>query len=420
MPALALHSLANFLRRLGALPLALGKGTGSELRRPLGITIINDTFAETNETITFSMATSTAASPYVTASTNTCGGAIALTTTYTIIDDDRPTISINKTRTNGTGNVDFGISGTNGVPTSATTITTTAANTPTTVPALTNLPITTDGVAITITETQPSTQWQLTAASCIDANAGNAQLANTNPATNLATISGNTVTIPAANVLHTSNFNCTLTNTRVFSNIQLAKTWIQAVPNDAVTVSATGLTSLLSVANTASETDTGTSQLVALGSVVTLSELMTTGTAANYASSVTCTGTAGLSGSTLTVGTADTNIVCTYTNKSLAVALTITKTDSKPVSTSGGTNNYVVTVSNAGPASADGVVVTDVVGSGLTCPAANVVACTVTAGAAVCPTGSLTFANLNPASGINVATFPPNSALQFAYTCNVN
>ena len=384
---------------------------------PLGIVIINDTFAETNETITFSMAPSTSASSYVTASTITCGGAIALTTTYTIIDDDRPTISINKTRVGGSGTVNFGISGTNGVPAAVTNIPTTADATSTTVPALTNLPITTDGVAITFTETQPSAQWRLTAVSCIDANAGNAQLANTNPATNLATFSGNTVTIPAANVLHTSAFNCSVTNTR-FTDITLRKVWIDAVPNNAATVAATGLTSLLSVANTANETDAGPLQAVAVGSVLTLSEAITTGTPTDYAATLACTGTAGLVGTTLTVGMADTAIVCTYTNKSIAVALTISKTDSKTVATSGGTNNYVISLSNAGPGAADGVVLTDVASAGLTCPPANVVTCSVTAGAAVCPAGPLTIANLT--TGATIATFPPNSALQFAYTCNVN
>lgn len=386
---------------------------------PLGISIINDTFAETNETITFSMAPSTTASSYVTASTTSCGGAVSLTTTYTILDDDRPTISINKTRSGGTGTVAFGMAGTNGVPTTVTNISTTADNVSTTVPALTNIPITTDGVAITFTETQPNNQWRLTAVSCTDANAGNAQLGNTNPSTIPATFSGNTVTIPAANVLHTAAISCTVTNTRQFADITLGKTWVDAVPSHAVTVSATGLTNLLSVANAANETDTGAVQSVALGSVLTLSELFTTGVASNYASSVACTGTSGLVGNTLTVGAADTAIVCTYTNKSIAVALTISKTDSKTVAISGGTNNYVISLSNGGPGAADGVVLTDVVGSGLNCPAANAVVCSVTSGAALCPVGALTFANLIPPSGITITTFPPNSGLQFAYTCNV-
>ena len=384
---------------------------------PLGITIINDTIAETNETITFSVAPSTSASAYVTASTIACGGAAVLTTTYTILDDDRPTLSINKTRIGGAGNINFGISGTNGVPTAVTNIVTTADNTAASAVGLINLPITTDGVAVSFTETQPTTQWQLTAASCIDANAGNAQLANTNPATNLASFSGNTVTIPAANVLHTSQFNCLLTNTR-FADITLAKTWVEAVPNNAVTVSATGLTSLLAIANSANETDTGAVQTAAVGSVLTLSELFTTGTEANYSATLACTGTSGLAGNTLTVGNTDTAIVCTYTNKSILAAMSISKTDSKTAATSGGLNNYVISLSNAGPASANGVVLTDVVGAGLTCPPSNPVTCAVTSPSAVCPSGPLTFSNL--ISGVTITNFPPNSALQFAYSCNVN
>ncbi len=384
---------------------------------PLGVVIINDTIAETNETITFAIAPSTTTSAYVTASTSTCGGVTALSTTYTILDDDRPTLSINKTRINGADTVNFGISGTNGVPAAVTNIATTSDNTPASVAALTNLPITTDGVAVSFTETQPTTQWRLTAASCIDANAGNAQLGNTNPTTNLASFSGNTITIPAANVLHTSQFNCSLTNTR-YVDISLAKTWVDALPNDAVTVSATGLTSLLSVANTANETDTGAVQSVAVGSVLTLSELFTIGTAGNYTSALACTGTSGLVGSTLTVGSADTAIVCTYTNKSILAAISITKTDSKTVATSGGINSYVITLSNLGPASAHGAVLTDAVGVGLTCPPANSVACTVIAAGAACPVSPLTFADL--ISGISLAVFPPSSTLQFVYSCNVN
>jgi hypothetical protein len=113
------------------------------------------------------------------------------------------------------------------------------------------------------------------------------------------------------------------------SNITLRKTWVNATVNDAVTVAATGatpaLSSLASVANTASETDTGTVQTVTVGSVLTLSEAFTTGSAANYNTTLACTGTSGLVGSTLTVGAADTNIVCTYTNTKKTATVTLSK-----------------------------------------------------------------------------------------------
>lgn len=101
-----------------------------------------------------------------------------------------------------------------------------------------------------------------------------------------------------------------------------------------------------------------------------------------------------------------------------AASLAITKTDNKASSISGSTNDYVITLSNQGPSPADGVVVSDVVGTGLTCPTTNPVTCSVTAVGALCPAGPLTFADL--LSGLTVATFPASSGLSFAYTCNVN
>jgi uncharacterized repeat protein (TIGR01451 family) len=101
-----------------------------------------------------------------------------------------------------------------------------------------------------------------------------------------------------------------------------------------------------------------------------------------------------------------------------AAGVVISKTDNKSVAAPGSTNNYVVTLSNQGPSVANGVIVTDVVGAGLTCPATNVVTCTVTGAGAVCPAGPLTIASLT--TGVTVATLPVNGALQFAYTCNVN
>jgi uncharacterized repeat protein (TIGR01451 family) len=112
-------------------------------------------------------------------------------------------------------------------------------------------------------------------------------------------------------------------------------------------------------------------------------------------------------------------ITCSLTNTRKSASLIITKTDSKDVSTSGGTNNYVVTLTNQGPFAADGVIVSDVVGAGLTCPSANAVICSGVINGAICPAGPLTVANLTGA-GITVVTLPVNGALQFAYTCNVN
>ena len=98
-----------------------------------------------------------------------------------------------------------------------------------------------------------------------------------------------------------------------------------------------------------------------------------------------------------------------------AASVVITKTDNKTIATSGGTNNYVVTLTNQGPSVANGVIVTDVVGAGLTCPAANIVTCT----GAACPAATSTIGILTGA-GITVTSLPVSGSLQFAYTCNVN
>ncbi len=58
----------------------------------------------------------------------------------------------------------------------------------------------------------------------------------------------------------------------------------------------------------------------------TIGETYTVGSAANYLSSLACTGTAGLSGSTLTIGAADTAITCTETNTRKSATLHLVKT----------------------------------------------------------------------------------------------
>jgi uncharacterized repeat protein (TIGR01451 family) len=112
-------------------------------------------------------------------------------------------------------------------------------------------------------------------------------------------------------------------------------------------------------------------------------------------------------------------ITCSLTNTRKSASLVLTKSDAKNITISGSTNNYVVTLTNQGPYPADGVILSDVVGTGLICPAASAVVCSGVVNGAVCPAGPLTIANLTGA-GITVATLPVNGALQFAYTCNVN
>ena len=150
------------------------------------------------------------------------------------------------------------------------------------------------------------------------------------------------------------------------SNITLQKTWVNATVNNAVTVSAAGatpaLTSLNSVANTANETDPGAVQIVNAGSVLTLAETFTTGSAANYNTTLACTGTSGLVGSTLTVGSADTAIVCTYTNTRKIA--TLTKAFSPTSISVGGTSTLTFTLSNPALNPAQTVSFTDTLPAG--------------------------------------------------------
>ncbi|MFZ9311852.1 MAG: hypothetical protein ACO24O_10195, partial [Arenimonas sp.] len=123
-----------------------------------------------------------------------------------------------------------------------------------------------------------------------------------------------------------SDVTCTFTNTRKAATVTLQKTWSGAKLNDAVTISANGLTSLNSVANTASETDVGITETLNVGDVIAFSETFTTGSAANYTSALVCTGTSGLSGTVLVIGSNDTVIVCTYTNTRKTATVTLQKT----------------------------------------------------------------------------------------------
>jgi trimeric autotransporter adhesin len=169
-------------------------------------------------------------------------------------------------------------------------------------------------------------------------------------------LSGTTLTVGSAD----ANIVCTYTNTRKTANLTLRKTWVNATANDAVNVTATGLTTLASVANTASETDTGGVQTVRSGDVITLGETFTVGTAANYTAALACSGTSGLSGTTLTVGSADASIVCTYTNTFGGLPLlSILKSANAANANPGQTILYTVQISNSGAGAGANVVLRD-------------------------------------------------------------
>ena len=136
---------------------------------------------------------------------------------------------------------------------------------------------------------------------------------------------GNTLAINAA-ATTTNPITCTYTNTRKTATLILRKAWANAKLNDAATITATGLTSFSSIANTANETDTATAQTVYAGDSLTLGETFSVGNANNYNSSLACIGNAtALNGNSLTISPADTAITCTYTNARKSATLTLSK-----------------------------------------------------------------------------------------------
>jgi uncharacterized repeat protein (TIGR01451 family) len=98
------------------------------------------------------------------------------------------------------------------------------------------------------------------------------------------------------------------------------------------------------------------------------------------------------------------------------INLTLSKTDSKSTNIVGEVNNYVVTLSNAGPASADGAVISDPSTPNLNCgPGATVLVCT-SAGGAACPAGT-TLSALQ--AGVAIPTLPSGGSVSYALSCTV-
>lgn len=95
--------------------------------------------------------------------------------------------------------------------------------------------------------------------------------------------------------------------------------------------------------------------------------------------------------------------------------LSIVKSNGVSSVVSGSTVTYNVVVTNNGPDSTTGAVVTDVVGAGITCPAGN----PVTISGSGVPAGSFTIANLTGA-GITLATLGNGQSATLTYSCQVN
>lgn len=184
-------------------------------------------------------------------------------------------------------------------------------------------------------------------------------------------LNGNNLTIPDADV------TCGYTNSRKSANLTLSKVWSNAKLNDAINITATGLTTFSSVANAANETDNAAAQTVYAGDSISFSETFTTGIASNYNAALACTGnTTALSGSNLTVNGADTAINCAYNNSRIAQQLNLSKTwqngvngHTATVTTTGSSNAASIISTAAGNNTTNGTAVSVYAGDTITLPA---------------------------------------------------
>ena len=334
-------------------------GTYQNVTVPLGIQILDDTVTEGSETIQIALNTGTG---YTVSSTSSCGGTPRTASSYTITDNDAPVV-LTKNWANGiVGDaVDLAIGG--GFAASAGTSAVGGA-------ATNAAAVATPGSTLTLTETYTNGA-AANYNSSIECRRNSDNVAVSTAGSGLS----RTVVMPSG-----TSLTCTWTNSRRSATLVVRKTWVNARTAHAVTVQTAGLVnnaSLASVANSANETDTNAAVTVYAGETATLTETFSVGDGANYAQALGCTGNAApLAGNVLTVGAADTAIICTFTNRYI-VPLSIAKTSlaySDPVNglvhpklIPGAFANYGLTVTAPGGTSptADSVIVTDAIPSSL-------------------------------------------------------
>ncbi|MBX3587917.1 MAG: DUF11 domain-containing protein [Ramlibacter sp.] len=105
------------------------------------------------------------------------------------------------------------------------------------------------------------------------------------------------------------------------------------------------------------------------------------------------------------------------------VNVAVAKSNALSSVSAGATTTYQLTITNGGPNAANGAVLTDSPGTGLSCTS---VSCTGTAGGAVCPTvgagvGLLSIGNLvPPGTGVVLNTLPASSTVTFSLVCDIN
>lgn len=212
--------------------------------------------------------------------------------------------------------------------------------------------------------------------------------------------------------------------------LTLRKAWVGARVGDTAALQVAGLgndPSLASSADASDEIDVGTTVSVYPGETATLSESLGVANVGRYRQSLGCTGASDTDlADGLTIGAGDGAIVCTYTNEIHRADIVLTKTNtpgenaeqdqSGDTLVSGASTTYVLTVANNGPDAADGAVLRDPPGTGLSCATA---ACIANGGAS-CP--ALTGAPLMTALqtvGVAIPGLPAGGSVSVTVQCQV-
>jgi uncharacterized repeat protein (TIGR01451 family) len=107
--------------------------------------------------------------------------------------------------------------------------------------------------------------------------------------------------------------------------------------------------------------------------------------------------------------------VCSYTNTRQITNLSVVKTANPTNVQTGGTVTFTLTVNNAGPAAANGAILRDKPGAGLSCTAAPT--CTASGGAS-CPSAlALTAPAITSNAGVPIPVLPNGGQVVVTMVC---
>lgn len=212
--------------------------------------------------------------------------------------------------------------------------------------------------------------------------------------------------------------------------LTLRKAWVGARVGDTAELHAAGVANdpgFVSIADATDEVDAGSTVPVYPGETAMLSESLGSANVGRYHPSLACSGASDADPTDgLSIGAGDAAIVCTYTNEIHRADLVLTKTNTPGANAeqdqtadtlvSGTTTAYVLTVVNQGPDSADGAVLRDPPGTGLSCATA---ACTANGGAACFPLTGAPLMTALQTTGVAIPVLPAGGSASVMVQCQV-